>query len=134
MATILAHIKIKPGCEQKMESMAKALYRATHDHETHVRRYEYWRGQEERSYYTLLSFDDYVGFLEHQASDHHEQLTAGFGDIIESFHLEWLDPIQGGSPLSQTDNMPAPPNATDLQKIYAERMPAEVAKWWLPLR
>ena len=24
--------------------------------------------------------------------------------------------------------------ATDLQKMYAERMPAEVAAWWLPLR
>lgn len=134
MATILAHIKIKPGMEARMEQMAKALYPATHDNETHCRRYEYWRGQEERTYYTLLSFDDYVGFLEHQASPHHEKLTEGFGDIIESFRLEWLDPIQGGSPLVTTANQPAPADATPLMKTYAERMPAEVAAWWLPLR
>jgi quinol monooxygenase YgiN len=134
MATILAHITIKPGAEAQMEAMAKALYPATHANETHVRRYEYWRGQAERTYYTLLSFDDYVGFLEHQASPHHEQLTAGFGDIIESFRLEWLDPIQGGSPLVTTENQPAPPDANATMKAYAARMPAEVASWWLPLR
>ncbi len=134
MATILAHITIKPGMEARMEAMAKALYPASHDNETHVRRYEYWRGQAERTYYTLLSFDDYVGFLEHQASAHHERLTAGFGDIIESFHLEWLDPIQGGSPLVPTANMAPPADATDLMRTYAGSMPAEVADWWLPLR
>jgi hypothetical protein len=134
MATFLAKIKVTPGSEQKLEAMAASLYEATHRLESHVRRYEYWRGQAERTYYTLLSFDDYVGFLEHQASEHHEVGTADFRTFIESFEIEWVDPIQGASPLEPTNSMEVPPDATDLMKAYAERMPAEVAAWWLPLR
>lgn len=134
MATILAHIKIKPGCEAEMEAMAPALFRATHDHETRVLRYEYWRGQEERTYYTLLAFEDYQAFLFHQASPHHETLTANFRNIIESFRVEWIDPIQGASPLPATNQQPAPDDANELQKAYSQSMPAEVAAWWLPLR
>src|SRR5512147_1759488 len=123
MATFLAHIKVKPGMEARMEAMAKALYAATHDNEPHMRRYEYWRGQQERTYYTLESFDDYVGFLEHQASPHHEQLTKDFRELIEDFHIEWIDPIQGAAPLATTAGQPVPDDATDLMKAYAERMP-----------
>jgi hypothetical protein len=134
MATLLAHIKAKPGMESRIEAMAKALYASTHDHETHVVRYEYWRGTDERMYYTLLSFDDYVGFIEHQASPHHVDFTRDFADMVESFRLEWLDPIQGASPLVQTAPEPLPPDANDLMKAYAERQPAEIADWWLPFR
>jgi len=134
MATFLAHITVKPGFEPRMEAMARAMYEATHAGETHVRRYEYWRGAKERTYHVLEAFDDYVGFLEHQASEHHETLTAGFRDMIEAFEIEWIDPVQGASPLPPTDNLPAPPDATELMKAYSVRMPAEVAAWWLPLR
>ena len=46
MATILAHIQVKPGMEARFEQIAADLYKGTHDHEKDVRRYEYWRGAE----------------------------------------------------------------------------------------
>jgi quinol monooxygenase YgiN len=134
MATFIAHIKIKPGSEAAFEVMAKAMYDATHSNETHVRRYEYWRAAEERRYYVLEAFDDYVGFLEHQSSDHHETLTAGFRDMIEDFAIEWIDPVQGASPLPSTNHQPAPAGSSELMQAYEERMPAELAAWWLTVR
>ena len=65
MATILAHITVKPGCAARFEQIAAELYRATHDHEPNVRRYEYWRGAEPDTYYTLLSYDTFAEFIEH---------------------------------------------------------------------
>jgi quinol monooxygenase YgiN len=44
MATILAHITVKPGKEREFEDLAERLVKATHDNETRVIRYEYWRG------------------------------------------------------------------------------------------
>lgn len=72
MATILAHLTIKPGCEARFEQIATDLFDGTHANETKVLRYEYWRGEAPRTYYTLLSFDDHRAFIEHQVSDHHE--------------------------------------------------------------
>ena len=135
MATILAHIRVKPGAEEQFEQMARELYAATHANETAVRRYEYWRGAPDRTYYTLLSFDDFHGFLDHQASDHHETGTSGLGDLLEDFRLEWLDPIGAASPLVPTEMQDeTPTDASDLWRAYRERMPAEVQDWWLPLR
>ena len=59
MATILAHITVKPGMAARFEQIATELYRQTHEHESDVRRYEYWRGADENTYYTLLSFDSF---------------------------------------------------------------------------
>jgi quinol monooxygenase YgiN len=134
MATFIAHIRIKPGHEQAFEEMARAMYAATHGTETHVLRYEYWRAQAERTYYVLEAFDDYRGFLEHQSSEHHETLTAGFRDMIEDFRIEWIDPVQGASPLPATTHQEPGSAASDLARAYAERMPAEAAPWWAPLR
>ncbi len=130
MATILAHIKIKPGSEKKFEDIARALYEGTHKHEKNVKRYEYWKGAEPGLYYTLLSFDDYHGFLEHQSSDHHETAAAPLGDVIADIRLEWVNPLDGASPLSQTAMQDLPPGANDIVKRYFEMMPAEVQDWW----
>jgi quinol monooxygenase YgiN len=134
MATILAHIRIKPGCEARYEELASELYRQTHAKETKVRRYEVFRGAEPGSYYTLLSFDDYVGFLEHQSSDHHEDFGAAWRDLVAGVELQWVDPVQTASTLSPTATQPAPADAPELMRTYAERMPAQVAEWWGPLR
>jgi quinol monooxygenase YgiN len=99
MATILAHLTVKPGEEQRFEAIARHLYTATHDTETGVRRYEYWRGAEPRSYYTLLAFDDFVTFIGHQTSPHHESASPDLGAVLESIRLEWVDPLEGASPL-----------------------------------
>lgn len=130
MATILAHIKIKPGSEKKFEDIARALYEGTHKREKNVKRYEYWKGAEPGLYYTLLSFDDYHGFLEHQSSDHHETAAAPLGDVIADIRLEWVNPLDGASPLTQTAMQDLPAGANDIVKRYFEMMPAEVQDWW----
>src|SRR5271166_149729 len=49
MATLLAHIRVRPGAEKRFEQIARELHDATHACEHDVRRYEYWRGAEPRS-------------------------------------------------------------------------------------
>ena len=82
----------------------------------------------------LESFDDYLGFIEHQSSTHHDELMQAFGDRVESFWIEWFDPIQGASPLVTTHSQELPDDATERMRQAAQRMPVEVASWWLPLR
>lgn len=134
MATILAHLTIKAGCEGRFEQIASELYQGTHAHENKVQRYEYWRGEQPRTYYTLLSFDDHRAFIEHQVSDHHETASPQLGEVCESIRLEWVDPIQTSSALPSTDAQDAPADADELTKTYAERYAAKVADWWLTLR
>ncbi len=134
MATILAHIRVRPGTEARFEAIARELHDATHRHETRVRRYEYWRGADERTYYTLLAFEDFLGFLEHQTSDHHEGASPALGEVIEGLRLEWVDPIAGAAPLPPTDPQAVPAGAPELVERYAERFAVELQAWWLPLR
>lgn len=134
MATILAHITVKAGCEAQFEAVATKLYTESHEHETNIRRYEYWRGADERTYYTLLSFDDQHGFLAHQASDHHETASPEIGAVVESIKLEWVDPIASASPLAATNPQDAPEGADELTARYAETYAVQLADWWLSLR
>jgi quinol monooxygenase YgiN len=134
MATILAHLTVKPGREQLFEAIAAELYRATHANETRVRRYEYWRGEQPGTYYTLLSFVDEEGFLEHQTSDHHEFAGPRLNDVIARIRLEWVDPMQSASPLTPTNRQPLKPKASALWSTYHERYAAKVQDWWEPMR
>lgn len=134
MATLLAHITVKPGSEDDFEEIARTLYERTHSDEPDVRRYEYWRGAEPRTYYTLLSFDDHRAFIDHQVSDHHETASPAIGRAVESLRLEWVDPIADASPLTPTEMQPAPDGASDLVTTYTGRFAAEVADWWLAQR
>jgi len=134
MATILAHLKVKPGMATRFEEIAAELYRLTHGHESDVRRYEYWRGAEVDTYYTLLSYDTFLDFIAHQVSDHHESASPQLGEVLAGLRLEWIDPIQGASPLTPTDAQAAPADAPELVQVYARRFAAQVADWWLPLR
>jgi quinol monooxygenase YgiN len=134
MATILAHITIKEGREAEWEAICKRLYAPTHAEEPAMRRYEYWRGAEPRTYYTLLSFDDHRSFIVHQTSDHHEEASPKIGDCVEALRLEFVDPIQGASDLAPTNHQDAPEGADELTKTYTDRFAAQVADWWLALR
>jgi quinol monooxygenase YgiN len=134
MATILAHITVKAGAEARFEAIARSLYEDTHRHEHDVRRYEYWRGQDDRTYYTLLSFDTFRSFLAHQTSDHHETASPEIGQVVEAIKLEWVDPIAGASPLAATNAESVPDDAPELERRYAQRYAAQVASWWLGLR
>ncbi len=130
MATLLAHIRVKSGTEDQFEDIAKRLYSSTHEHETGVRHYEYWRGAEPSTYYTLLAFDDHRAFIGHQTSAHHETAGSELGSVIEALHLEWVDPIAGASGLPPTEHQEAPEGADSLTAAHTDRYAAEVAAWW----
>jgi len=132
MATFLAKITVFEGKEAEFEEVAKEMFRATHEHEPDCRRYEYWRGAEPRTYYCMESFDDYLGFMKHQTSDHHE--APDFGSLLENLELEWIDPIQGACDLTATNSMELPEGSSELMQQYAESMPAVVQEWWQRLR
>jgi len=134
MATLLAHITVKPGSEEAFEEIARTMYERTHADEPDVRRYEYWRGADPRTYYTLLSFDDHRALIVHQTSDHHETASPSIGEAVESIRLEWVDPIADASPLTATEMQPAPDDADELTVAYTDRFAAEVADWWLAQR
>lgn len=134
MATLLAHITVKPGSESRFEGIARELYERTHELEPRVLRYEYWRGSDPRTYYTLLAFDDHRAFIEHQTSDHHESASPAIGETVEALRLEWIDPIEGASPLPTTAAQDAPHGADELTVAYTDRFAAEIADWWLAQR
>ena len=134
MATFLARITVKPGAEAEFERIAADLYEATHKHESGVRRYEYWRGADDRTYYCSAAFDDFLAFLAHQTSEHHEELGPQITQTFESIRLEWVDPIAGVSSMAATDMQPLPEGASALEVSYHDRFAADVRDWWRPLR
>jgi quinol monooxygenase YgiN len=134
MATILAHIRIKPGSEPAFEQTARAMFMSSHGREPALKRYEYWRSQAPGEYYCLLAFDDFMGFMTHQSSPHHEAASAPLMEVIADLRLEWLDPVQGASPLPATRPQSLPSDADDLVRRYADMMPVVMADWWGPLR
>lgn len=134
MATLLAHITVRPGMAKRFEEIATELYAQSHRIEPNVRRYEYWRGARENTYYSLLSFDTYNDFLGHQTSDHHESASPLLGEVIDAIRLEWVDPLQRASPLAPTDAQDVPEDATELERVYSKRFMAQVADWWIAQR
>ena len=134
MATIIAHIRVHPKGAERFEELARHLYRETHAVEDRVTRYEYWRGEEPFSYYTLLSFPDYLGFIAHQASPHHVGASPALRELIDVIRLEWVDPLGGAAPLEPTNPAELPADASELEIDYSDRFPPKVAEWWSALR
>ena len=129
MTTLLAHIRIKPGKEEKWEAIIADMVAQTFATETGVARYEYWKGQEENAYYCLLSFADKWTFYAHQMSDHHE--GHDFGDVLESIRLEYIDPVEGsGGGLARTLDPPLPADASEAQRTAQSRFPLSIPAWW----
>ena len=120
--------------EASFERVAADLYRATHESESAVRRYEYFRGAEPSTYYCLLSFDDYHGFLAHQASAHHEAASPALRELTESIRLEWVDPLQQASPLAPTNPQPLPSDASEVAVRHHERFAGIGEDWWVEHR
>lgn len=134
MATFLTRMVVKPGCEVDFERTAAALHDASHENEPRLLRYEYWRGSQERTYYTLASFEDFNAFLEHQISEHHETLAKDLVHLAESMSFEWVDPIASASPLPPTDMQPLSAAASELEATYNERFAVRDGDWWQELR
>ncbi|MEM8903682.1 MAG: antibiotic biosynthesis monooxygenase [Actinomycetota bacterium] len=130
MATILAHLRVRPGEEERFESIARRLHESTHAHEADVLRYEYWRGAEPGAYYTLLSFRDEHGFIAHQVSEHHEDAGAGLGEVLADIRLEWVDPVDGACGLPPTERQGPVADATERWLHYHGSMGADVQEWW----
>ena len=129
MATLLAHIKIKSGKEEKFEAITADMVKQTLETETGVLRYEYWKGQEENFYYCLLSFEDKWAFYRHQMSDHHE--GHDFGDVIADIRLEYVDPVKGaGGGLPTTVDPALTDDMEEAMKIAQNRFPLDIASWW----
>ena len=133
MSTLLAKAKLKPEFEDFFENIARKVFRSTHDNEPAVVRYEYFRGTDERTYYVLLSFENFDGFMIHQVADYHHNVD--FMDCFEEFRLEWLDPLNGASRLveSETEGT-VDPSHGDLWNNYVKNHSETTPKWWLPLR
>ena len=132
MATFLAKIKIFEGKEAEFEEVSRMMFEATHRTEPQCRRYEFWRGAEPRFYYCLESFDDFLAFMNHQTSDHHE--APDFGSLLEEIELEWLDPVQGASDLVPTEAQELPADADELTRSKAIGHTVVMQAWWDALR
>ena len=128
MATLLAHIEINPGKEDKWEAIMADMVRQTFEQEDEVLRYEYYKGQKPNFYYCLLSFTDKWAFYLHQGSDYHE--GHDFADVIASIELEYLDPVQGASGLPATGNPPLPEDASEQLRQIEATFPIAIADWW----
>ncbi len=135
MSSLLAHIKIVEGYEQRFEELSRELYKKSHENEDCIIRYEYYRGREKNTYYTLLVYPTYLDFLlKHQISEHHENAAGNYGDAIDSIDLEWLDALEDAAPVGNTEMQKVPENASDLAKEYGDTHAAEVQEWWKELR
>jgi quinol monooxygenase YgiN len=134
MATILAHIQVRPGRESDFETLAASLHATTHETESGVVHYEYWRGAKPALYYCLLAFDDFHAFIAHQTSDHHESASPQLGELIADMTLEWVDPVPGASKLPSTQMQNAAPDADALTAKYSRIFAAKIQDWWLALR
>jgi len=129
MTTLIAHIRIKPGKQEKWESIMQDMAAQTFATEEGVLRYEYWKGQEENFYYCLLSFKDKEAFYHHQMSDHHE--SHDFADVLADISLEYVDPVAGaGGDLPRTLDTPLSASASDAHRIAQDRFPLSIAAWW----
>lgn len=129
MTTLLAHIRIKPGKEERWEGIMRDMVTQTFATEKNVKRYEYWKGQEENVYYCLLSFADKWAFYDHQMSDHHE--GHDFADVLADIRLEFIDPVAGaGGGLAQTDDPPLPDGASEAHATAQQRFPIAIPGWW----
>ena len=134
MATFLAHIKVHEGKEKRFEIAGRDLFLATHNKEDEVVRYEYWRGEKPQTYYVLASFKDYLGFLKHQSSSHHEDIAAELREVTQEIKIEWVDPISDSSNLVETNHQDPTDDLSDLAKSYSETMPAHAQPWWVENR
>ncbi|MGI9623797.1 MAG: putative quinol monooxygenase [Acidimicrobiales bacterium] len=133
MATLLAHVQVIEGMEDHWEEIARTVFAATHENEPACRSYEYWRGSAPGSYYVLLSFDDFDGFMTHQVADYHH--NAGFGDCFAGFKLEFIDPVDGASELPRTATSGAhQPDKGELWNEYVDKHSEETPSWWAKMR
>ena len=130
MATMLAHIRIKAGCEAAYEDIQSWLHQQTHNHELSIGRYEFFREQTQGEYYGLLSFDDFNGFIHHQCSDYHETFVGKFSELVEASTFTWIDPLPNASTLTPTKTQALPEDASETARKYEKMLDVKEPTWW----
>ena len=126
MATFLAHIRVLPGREQDFEQIAAELHPArTSTSPTSAtstggrpsrRATTRWRP-------STASTASWSTRRVTTTSSRHQRC----GDVIETMHLEWLDPVPGASDAAVTDVGPLPDGASDWPRATTSASPAT---WW----
>ena len=131
MFVLHAHITVVPGAEAAFEDLARQLSVATHRLEAGVRCYEYMRLAEPRRYLTVLAFDDYEAFIEHQASEHHVVLAGAMVDMMESISLERVDPLLTDTAAEVVSLDTVDDEVLEQRRAhYRRRHPFPAATWW----
>ena len=102
MSSLLAHIKIAEGYEQKFEDVSRELYKKSYENEDCIIRYEYYRGRE-KIHIILFLFIPHIliFFLSTRLVSITNKQRGNYGDIIESIDLEWLDGIENANQLEK---------------------------------
>ena len=135
---LTAFVSVVEGCEHEFEALAAELWAETHAREVGVHRYEYVRRPHRGTYLALMLFDDYEGFITHQASRHHVELTGRMRDLITDIEVEYGDPVIGafGHPNDVVPSAPGQPAqqrgdaAPDARQQYVLRYPPPDIAWW----
>ena len=63
-----------------------------------------------------------------------EEATPPLMEVIEEEGIEWVDPIQGASPLPSTNPQELPADAPDIARTYDEVLRVLAPEWWASLR
>lgn len=129
MATMLAHMTVRPGKQEEWEAVMRALTLETFRREAGVIRYEFWKGEAERSYYGLLAFKDKFAYYEHQMSAAFQQVD--LEDLLEELRVEHVGPVEGaGGGLPPTNDPPLPEDAGEALRDVQARYPLRIPEWW----
>ena len=127
---LVARVTIDPTQVAAFESVAGRQWEATHRAEPGCHRYEYVRLVTPGEYLALMEFDDHAAFLRHQASEHHERMTAEMRPYMRQVSLEFgrsVDGAFGVPPGGVTDQSVVDPDA---EQRYAARFPAPAFSAW----
>jgi quinol monooxygenase YgiN len=138
---LLAHIVLRPGTAARFEALARHLAHESVTREAGLRRYEYFRREEPDHFLAMMAFDDYQGFIAHQASEHHHVLAGAMRDMIVEIRLERVDAIPGCSILAPDGDVAVPSVGPDLSpptdaeltartEHYQQRYPLSPVSWW----
>jgi quinol monooxygenase YgiN len=94
MYEVLLTVVVKPGCESRFERLAVELRAATLERDPGCRRYDWYRGANERCYLVFESWTDEDCILAHSRSSHLLTLLPQLEQCVErGFEVQTLTSI-----------------------------------------
>ena len=127
MITLMTRQKVNPGRVDDYIAIQQKLWKLTHDNEPNMVRYEHFRAEEPNVFISLLSFNSYKDFLDHQVVDYHHEVD--WDGVFEDISLQWVEPLQGANTLEPTD-LSLPDDLDEARKFYVSMMKTERPEWW----